>query len=62
MNFVQNKTKVPREIGLKFDQECELEGCYRISLGPKLLEMMMNSYEGSMKRKRLKKKKFENYS
>ena len=52
---IKNKiitTKIPGEIGMVFDQECELKGCYRISLGPKLFEMMMKSYEGSLKRKR----------
>ncbi|NVM43776.1 MAG: zinc-ribbon domain-containing protein [Candidatus Lokiarchaeota archaeon] len=57
---IKNKiitTKVPGEIGLVFDQECTLKGCYRISLGPKLFEIMMKSYDGSLKRKRLLKKK-----
>jgi hypothetical protein len=57
---IKNKiitTKVPGEIGLVFDQEYEFEGCYRISLRPRLLEIMMNAYGGSLKRKRLIKKK-----
>ncbi|TKJ27070.1 MAG: hypothetical protein CEE42_03135 [Promethearchaeota archaeon Loki_b31] len=43
----------PGEDAWAFDQRYVSKGMYSLALGPKLFDMMMNSYEHSMKRKRL---------
>lgn len=44
--------KEPGEEALVFDHKYISSGFYSLALGPKLLDMMMNSYEYSMERKR----------
>jgi len=52
---IKNKvltTVAPREDAWVFDQKYISKGVFSLSLGPKLFDMMMNSYKDSMKRKR----------
>ena len=51
---IKNKVlpaKVPGEIAWAFDREYVSKGLYSLALGPKLFDMMMNSFEHSMDRK-----------
>jgi hypothetical protein len=52
---IKNKvltTVAPGEDAWVFDQKYISKGMFSLSLGPKLFDMMMNSYKDSMKRKR----------